>query len=99
MRDRKFTPLGMPNEEILHLLLAKGKITFLPLLDPNAKRYDPSKVCVFHSNSPGHSTEECWALKHKIQNLIDQRELVMTSNTYISMIEECRTEPKASKYL
>lgn len=66
-RNQKFTPLNQPREEVLHLLINKGKITeLLPPPNPKAKRYDPTKICLYHSNSPGHATEECWALQHKI---------------------------------
>src|SRR4051812_39639942 len=29
--------------------------------------------CAYHSNSPGHDTEDCGPLKHKIQDLIDNK--------------------------
>lgn len=53
MRNKKFDPLDMLKEEIFHLLLAKRRITTsLTPSNPNTKRYDPSKVCAYHSNSP-----------------------------------------------
>lgn len=70
--NRKFTPLNQPKEEILHILIAQGEITeFLPPPDPRSKRYNPARICVYHSNAPGHDTEDCWALHHKIHNLIE----------------------------
>ena len=31
--------------------------------------------CAFHSNSLGHDTNNCWALKNKIQDMIDNKEI------------------------
>lgn len=35
--------------------------------------YDPMKKCDYHSDEMGHSTDECFTLKHKIQNLLDTK--------------------------
>lgn len=58
--NQKFTPLNQLKEEVLYLLISRGKITEL-LLPPNprAKIYDPTKICLYHSNSSRHATEEC----------------------------------------
>lgn len=37
--------------------------------------YDPNAQCVFHSGGIGHEVENCLALKHKIQDLIDNKQL------------------------
>ena len=29
----------------------------------------------YHSDSPGHSTDDCWALRNKVQDLIDAKEI------------------------
>ena len=31
--------------------------------------------CAYHSDSPGHSTDDCWALRNKVQDLIDAKEV------------------------
>src|ERR1051325_831334 len=31
--------------------------------------------CAYHSNSPGHNTDNCWALKNKIQDMIEAMEI------------------------
>ena len=38
-------------------------------------KYDPNARCAFHSDSPGHDTDDCWVLKNKAQNLIDAKEI------------------------
>ena len=35
--------------------------------------YDANARCEFHSGAPGHGTENCRALKHKVQDLIDSK--------------------------
>ena len=42
--------------------------------------YDPNKRCAYHSACPGHDTNECWALKNKIQDLIDEGALEFTQD-------------------
>ncbi|XP_071909680.1 uncharacterized protein [Coffea arabica] len=40
--------------------------------------YDPQSFCAYHSRAPGHSTANCWALKHKIQDMIETGDIVLT---------------------
>ncbi|XP_058745803.1 uncharacterized protein LOC131618641 [Vicia villosa] len=42
-----------------------------PLPGKAAPRFNPNERCEFHANSPGHTLEKCWALKHKVQDLIE----------------------------
>lgn len=35
--------------------------------------YDPNAYCEFHIGAPGHSTENCIALKHHVQDLRNMR--------------------------
>ena len=46
----------------------KNPKTTSPLYNPNAR-------CAYHSDSPGHDTNNCWALKNKLQDLIDAKEI------------------------
>ena len=41
--------------------------------NPNttSPKYNPNARCAYHSDSPGHNTDECWTLKNKIQDVID----------------------------
>ena len=55
-------------------LLAQGAITLIPAgktPDLLPKSYDHSRRCDYHSGMVGHSTDDCFSLKHKIQDLID----------------------------
>ncbi|XP_027178164.1 uncharacterized protein LOC113777330 [Coffea eugenioides] len=39
--------------------------------------YNPQAVCAYHSGAPGHSTLDCKALKHKVQDMIESGEIVI----------------------
>ena len=38
-------------------------------------KYNPNARCAYHSDSPGHTTDNCWALRNKVQDLIDAKEI------------------------
>ncbi|XP_006582598.1 uncharacterized protein [Glycine max] len=69
-----FAPIPMTYGEVLPSLIANqlavvvpGKI-FQPLFP---KWYNPSATCAYHGGTPGHSVEQCLALKSKVQSLIE----------------------------
>src|SRR4051812_43170249 len=73
---RSFTPLHMPMSQVLQQLLNQNLITLLPPYSfPTnpAPGYKYHARCAYHSNSPGHNTDDCGPLKHKIQDLIDDK--------------------------
>ncbi|XP_071902731.1 uncharacterized protein [Coffea arabica] len=39
--------------------------------------YDAQVICAYHSESPGHTTGNCSALKHKIQDMIDSEDILL----------------------
>ncbi|XP_071901017.1 uncharacterized protein [Coffea arabica] len=39
--------------------------------------YNPQAVCAYHSGAPGHSTIDCKALKHRIQDMVESGEIVI----------------------
>ena len=39
--------------------------------------YDPQSICAYYSESPGHTTINCWARKHKIQDMIDSEDILL----------------------
>ena len=45
--------------------------------NPNAASpyYNPNAWCAYHSETPGHDTNDCWALKNKVQDLIEAKEI------------------------
>jgi len=40
---------------------------------PYPKNYDPNARCDYHAGVVGHSIENCWALKYKVQELINAK--------------------------
>ncbi|KAK4722428.1 hypothetical protein R3W88_012661 [Solanum pinnatisectum] len=42
-------------------------------VDTTSTFYRPDQRCAYHSNNVGHDTKDCINLKHKIQDLIDQK--------------------------
>ncbi|XP_071923339.1 uncharacterized protein [Coffea arabica] len=77
---RTFSNLGRPIDQLYEQLRAAGKIsTIPPKLYPRAPPdgYDPQAICAYHSGSPSHTTGNCWALKHKIQDIIDSGDILL----------------------
>src|SRR3954470_7211099 len=75
---RKYIPINMPLSQVLqHLLKAK----LITLRDPPkftntaSPTYDPKATCAYHSNAPGHNENNCWALKNKVQDLLEAGEI------------------------
>ena len=61
-------------------LKAAGKIgTILSKVYPRGfpLGYDPQSFCAYHSRAPGHSTAKCWALKYKIQDMIEIGDIIL----------------------
>ena len=44
-------------------------------LNTISPRYNPNAWCAYYSESPGHDTNECWALMNKVQDLIEAKEI------------------------
>ncbi|RDY12195.1 hypothetical protein CR513_03054, partial [Mucuna pruriens] len=71
---RTLDPIPMSYTELLPLLLQQNLLDMIPLKPiqlPYPKSYDPNTKCDFHDGVIGHSTEKCWGLKHKVQDVID----------------------------
>src|SRR4051812_28886255 len=78
----QFTKINMSLAQALQHLLNLKLITLRdPPKNPNtsAPSYKPNARCAYHSNSPGHDTENCWPLKNKIQDMIDAGEIEFDS--------------------
>ena len=68
----------MPLSQALQHLLRMNLIALIgPHPNPKTSypNYNPNATCAYHSESLGHDTNDCWALKYKIQNLIDAKEI------------------------
>ena len=75
---RQFTQINMTPAQVLpHLLkLNLSSLKEAPK-NPNTTSpfYHSNTKCAYHSGSIGHDTNNCWALKNKIQDLIDAKEV------------------------
>ncbi|XP_058774215.1 uncharacterized protein LOC131648479 [Vicia villosa] len=75
---RKFTPINMPLSQALQHLLKAKLVTlkdhpkFVNTASPN---YDPKATCAYHSNATGHNVDNCWALRNKVQDMIEAGEI------------------------
>ncbi|RDX83625.1 hypothetical protein CR513_35435, partial [Mucuna pruriens] len=72
---RTFTPIPMTYMALFHQLLQKRMITTAPskpLEPPYPQSYDPNAKCEYHEKGLGHTIENCWALKHRIQDLLEE---------------------------
>ena len=68
----------MPMSQALQHLLKMNLVMLRephPAPDTSSPNFNPNARCAFHSNCPGHDTNNCWALKHQIQDLIDAKEV------------------------
>ena len=69
--------------QALQRLLRLNLITLrAPPRNPNisAPTYHPNRRCAYHSDGPGHDTNDCWSLKNKIQDLIDEGAVEFTQD-------------------
>ena len=68
----------MPLSQALQHML---KMNLIAVINPPANpktsspNYNPEASCAYHSDSQGHDTDDCWALKYKIQNMIEAKEI------------------------
>ena len=66
----------MPIAKLYAYLLEKKLVTPLfakPRDGPPLPGFDPSKKCEHHFGAKGHTLEECVHLRHRIQDLIDNK--------------------------
>ena len=75
---REFTRLSMTLSQILPQLLSTSLVTVREapkVVNTASPKYNPNARCAYHSDSPGHSTDDCWALRNKVQDLIGAKEI------------------------
>jgi len=69
-----FTPIPMTYTELLPDLLKSALVVICPariIQPPYSRYYDVNAKCEYHGGEVGHSTENCQALKYKVQSLLD----------------------------
>ncbi|RDY03266.1 hypothetical protein CR513_13166, partial [Mucuna pruriens] len=71
---RTFTPIPMTYTTLFHQLLQKRMITTTPpkpLEPPYPWSYDPNAKCEYQEGGLGHTTKNCCALKHRVQDFLE----------------------------
>ncbi|RVW58843.1 hypothetical protein CK203_101785 [Vitis vinifera] len=74
LRTQRQFQIGMPLSQALRKLTEAGLLTALtprPLPQPIPAQFRMDLHCAYHQG-PGHETDRCTALRHAIQDLIDQ---------------------------
>ena len=57
--------------KLIQLRLVEHDVPYI--VNPNVRGFDPTVICEYHANVPGHSTEKRWTLKRVIENLIKDK--------------------------
>ncbi|GKV49948.1 hypothetical protein SLEP1_g56669 [Rubroshorea leprosula] len=79
---RHFDKLPLSYTEVFRQLVEAGIVTPVPMVSvkpPFPAWYNPQARCEYHSGGVGHDLENCLALKHRVQDLIDAKELQIAS--------------------
>src|ERR1044072_5688729 len=66
----------MTYTSLLPYLIQDGRVVtrkLKPVPGPPKPWFNENAKCAFHANSPGHTTEDCFAFKCKVQELIDRK--------------------------
>ena len=74
-RKENFTLIGESYTSLLQKLIQLRLVEPVNpyVVNPNARGFDPTVICEYHANVPGHSTEKRWTLKRVIENLIKDK--------------------------
>ncbi|XP_059295554.1 uncharacterized protein LOC132048890 [Lycium ferocissimum] len=80
---RNFTPLGEPLSVVFERLQASGLLYPVEgrIPHPLPRSFDPTKTCAYHSGVKGHATDRCYALKHKVEDLIEAKQIMVKQPT------------------
>ncbi|KAH0728174.1 hypothetical protein KY284_004039 [Solanum tuberosum] len=74
-QKENFTPIGESYTSLLRKLVQLRLVKPVNpyFVNPNARGFDPTVICEYHANTPGHSTENYWTLKRVIEKLIEDK--------------------------
>ena len=95
-KDRVFTRLPGSLSKVLIALQNKGVLQPLaprPPPNPLPRGWNPNEHCAFHQG-PGHPIDNCFALKHAIQDLIDQGKISAPEAPNVQIIRSQTMEPE-----
>ncbi|XP_019235359.1 PREDICTED: uncharacterized protein LOC109215702 [Nicotiana attenuata] len=78
-RRNNFIHVGESYSSLFSKLIQMGLLQPVPpnRQNPESSSYRPSTRCAYHSGAKGHDTEDCWTLKRAVENLIEQKRVVV----------------------
>ncbi|KAK6796321.1 hypothetical protein RDI58_004022 [Solanum bulbocastanum] len=81
--SRNFTPSWKPCSVVFERLQASGLLYPVEGRIPNPlpRCFGPSKTCAYHLGVKGHCTDCCYALKHKVEDLIKMKQIIVKQPT------------------
>ncbi|XP_019241724.1 PREDICTED: uncharacterized protein LOC109221721 [Nicotiana attenuata] len=78
---RSFFPERTPQHYYPHQDMAYASQPYAPVpqtrQNPASPAYRAGARCAYHSGAEGHDTDDCWTLKRAVENLIEQRKIVL----------------------
>ncbi|KAK4729946.1 hypothetical protein R3W88_022934 [Solanum pinnatisectum] len=77
-----FTPIGESYTNVFEKLKRLNMIELIPqnYMDPHAKGFNPTIRCAYHSDTPGHSIEDCQNLRRKVEELIQTKRILVQND-------------------
>ncbi|XP_070017663.1 uncharacterized protein [Nicotiana sylvestris] len=74
-----FTLIGETYSSLLPKLVQMGLLQPVPQTrqNPVSLAYRAGTRCAYHLGEEGHDTDDCWTLKRAVENLIEQRKVVL----------------------
>nr|XP_016465488.1 PREDICTED: uncharacterized protein LOC107788321 [Nicotiana tabacum] len=78
-RKTDFTPIGESYSNLFPKLFQMGLLQPVPSnrQNPESPSYQPDVRCAYHSGVEGHDTKSCWTLKRVVENLIEQKRIML----------------------
>ncbi|XP_019242027.1 PREDICTED: uncharacterized protein LOC109222075 [Nicotiana attenuata] len=74
-----FTLIGESYSSLFPKLVQMGLLQPVPQTrqNPASPAYRAGARCAYHSGAEGHDADDCWTLKRAVENLIEQRKIVL----------------------
>ena len=98
---REYTRLSMTLSQILPQFLSTNLVTVREapkVVNTASPKYNPNSRCAYHSDSPRHSTDDCWALRNKVQGLIDAKEVQFEAPEKPNVVTAPHAQPWSKCY-
>ncbi|XP_019265868.1 PREDICTED: uncharacterized protein LOC109243399 [Nicotiana attenuata] len=86
-RRTNFTPIGESYSSLFPKHVQMGLLQPVPQTrqNPESPSYRAGTRCAYHSGAEGHDTKDCWTLKRAVENLIEQKRIVLKDEVIHNM--------------